>query len=251
MSDESSAVGGDFDMFKTLWTNINNACVPEPLPGQPAKAVFMMEMPGFSVDPDSFDLSRFDPENRMHPDRAVAMLADRVPALAPYFYDTGSHISFYWKQLIETFKLNWTPESDPELKAKYQDAIVNLYGSEEGYIKQEKTQLFKQLDFLRDEWQKAMRKEQQFWKDCQNERGWPQNFQTHAGPYIEKMNQAYTEYDNLKCQIEKFEAAIFQYTRGDLSRLLLQQAQGSYYIIIARVSLPHNYILHTTSSYSL
>ena len=258
----------DFDVFKSLWTNINAATVPKPLPGQPEKACFLMEMPGFSVDHNSFDITMYDPYKQMHPDRAVALLADRVPALAPYFYDTGSHISFYWKQLLETFKLSWRPENDAALKAKYEEAIKMLYGDEQGYIEQRKTKLFQQLEPLRKQWQEAMDEQGAFWKKCieeENEeiqkvkkkeeedvdddgsgdeedegedeektevkveikaKSGAQYFQAHAGPYVERTNQAFTEYDNLKSQIEQYEAAIFQYTRGDLSRLFLKQEQG-------------------------
>ena len=220
----------DFDMFKSLWTNINNATVPKPLPGQPPKAIMLMEMPGFAIDPESYDTTAgksFD-SNRKHPDRAVAMLADRVPALAPYFYDTGSTISFYWKQLLETFKLRYSPEDDPKLREKYEDAIKMLYGGKEGYLQLKKTKLFENLDVLRRQWLDAKVEEKSFWQECQADtENWPQNFQSHAGPYVEKKNQAYTEYDNLKSQIEQYQAAIFQYTRGDLSRLMLHQEQGT------------------------
>ena len=217
----------DFDIFRSLWTNINDATVPQTPPGQKPKACLLMEMPGFSIDPKSFDEDRFDPATQTHPDRAVALLADRVPILAPYFYDTGSHISFFWKQLLETFELSWVPHEDKSLREKYEEAIKMLYGNDEGYINQEKTQLYKNVDDLRKKWLDAKKEESEFWKSCQEDKtGWPENFQTHAGPVVEKMGQAFTEYDNLKSQIEQYEAAIFQYTRGDLSRLLLQQAQS-------------------------
>lgn len=218
----------DFNMFQSLWTNINDATVPKPLPGQPPQAVFLMEMPGYSVDPDTYDLAKFEPDKKMHPDRAVAMLVDRVPVLSPYFYDTGSHISFFWKQLVETFKLRYAPEDDPKLREKYIAAIKMLYGSEGAYIEQKKTKLFENLDSLRNNWLSTKEELDKFWKKCQTESGWPQNFQIQAGPYVQARDQAYTEYDNLKAQIEQYEAAIFQYTRGDLSRLMLQQAQGTY-----------------------
>ena len=216
----------DFNLITSLWDNISQATVPQPLPKQRPKTCLVMEMPGFSVNPDTYNPEKFDAKKMIHPDRALAILADRVPALSPYFYDTGSHISFFWKQLLETHKLSLTPEDDPNLTANYKEAIKMLYGDDEGYIKQQKTGLFQNLEPLRTEWQKATEDEAKFWKTCQNENGWPENFQSHAGPYVERVDQAFTEYDNLKCQIEKYEAAIFQYTRGDLSRLLLEQAQG-------------------------
>ena len=238
-------MGDDFDVFQSLWTNIQAATVPETLPGHPPKAVFMMEMPGFSIDPNSFYLPDASDDKgwdyskmEMHPDRAVAQLADRVPALAPYFYDTGSHISFYWKQLLETYQLSWTPENVPELKAKYEKAIKMLYGDEEGYIRQRKTELFQQLEPLRKKWQDAMKDKQDFCEECKKKNDNGEYFQSNAGPYVEKIAQAYTEYENLKSQIEQYEAAIFQYTRGDLSRLLLKQAQGmALYANIAKFQL--------------
>lgn len=218
----------DFDLFRSLWTNINDATVPKQPPGQPPKAILLMEMPGFTVDPESYNTSigkEFNDQKR-HPDRAVAMLADRVPALAPYFYDTGSTISFYWDQLLSTFKLRYNPEDDPKLKEKYDEAIKMLYGSKEGYKQLKKSKIFENREVLRQNWLDAKEEERKFWLDCKEKPGWPQNFQSHAGPYVDKKNQAYTEYDNIKSQIEQYEAAIFQYTRGDLSRLMLYQEQG-------------------------
>lgn len=219
----------DFNIFKALWININNAVVPPTPPGQPVKACLLLEQPGFSVNPDSLNPDKFDPSKEMHPDRAKAMLADRVPALAPYFYDTGSHISFFWKQFLETFKLKWTPEDDEKLKAKYERAIKMLYGDEEGFINQKKTPFFEELEQLLKKWKVAKQERDKYYEHCQDKdekKNWPENFQTGAGPEVDKMDQAYIEYENRKSQIEQCEAAIFQYTRGDLSRLLLEQAQS-------------------------
>ena len=91
----------DFNIFKALWQNVNDVCAPPPPPGQPAKACFLMELPGFTINPDSFDSSKFDPKTMVSPDMLVATLCDRVPALACYFYDTGNHISFF---LESTYK---------------------------------------------------------------------------------------------------------------------------------------------------
>ena len=218
----------DFNLYQSLWSNINDVCAPAPPPGAPAKAAFLMEMPGFSVDPDAYDPSKFDP-TKVSPDRATALLCDRVPALAQYFYDTGSHISAYWEQFLRTFKITGAPIDDPQLKKAYDNAIKMLYGGPEGYINQTKTPLYSQLDTLRQNWQKAMEEKNKFWAECQqNKDKWPENFEANAGPYVDKVNEAYTEYDNLKLQIENYEAVIFQYVSGDLSSLMLGQERSKF-----------------------
>ena len=119
---------------------VNNVCVPPPPPGQSAKAFFLMEMPGFSIDPNAFDPSKFKPGIMMSPDCATSSLCDRVPALAPCFYDTGNHISFFWDLLLETFTVEGDfIKKNSEVEARYERAIEMLYGSKEGYKNQEKT----------------------------------------------------------------------------------------------------------------
>ena len=177
----------DFDIFKSLWQNVNDVCAPPPPPGQPAKACFLMEMPGFSVDSDAFDPSKFDPKTMVSPDMSVATLCDRVPAIARYFYDTGNHISFFWSQLMKTCILKPVEENGQDTtKQKYEEALQMLYGGKEGY----------------------------------------ENYENNAGPYNEKVDAAYWEYNNLKMQVERYEAAIFRYATGDLSTVLLEQASG-------------------------
>ena len=119
----------------------------------------LMEMPGFSVDPSSFDI--IESIYRVY---AVVLLTHRVLALTPYFYDTGSHISFYWRQL-------WgKPENDVALKARYEKAVKMLYGDEQGYIEKKNTKLFQQLERLHKQWQDAMEEQAAFWKKCIEEK---------------------------------------------------------------------------------
>ena len=132
-----SVLDSDFDIYESLWSNINDVCAPPPPPGHPAKACFLMEMPGFSVDADAFDPTKFEPGTMTSPECATAMLCDRVPALAQYFYDTGDHISFNWQVLLNTYGISGTAASEnAALKERYDEAIKMLYGSQEGYIKQ-------------------------------------------------------------------------------------------------------------------
>lgn len=218
---------GDYDIFKSLWDNINDICAPGPPPGAPAKACFLMEMPGFSIDPDAFDPSKFDPAKMVSPSMATATLCDRVPAIARYFYDTGNHISFLWEQYLRTFAVKPAPpRQDETLKANYDEAIKMLYGSQEGYVNQTKTQLYKNLDPLRQAWQDAITRRNTFRSDCQtgkDKANWPANYEKNAGPYNDAVEQAYTDYNNLRLQIEKYEAAIFAYVSGDLTTMMLRQ----------------------------
>ena len=79
-----------------------------------------MEMPGFSVDPDAFDPLKFDPGTMMSPECATSSLCDRIPLFAPYFYDTGNHISFFWKLLLETYTIEGEfDKKNADLDARY------------------------------------------------------------------------------------------------------------------------------------
>ena len=219
----------DLDIFKSLWENINDVCSPLPPPGAPAKSCFLMEMPGFTVDPDAFDPSKFDP-TKPSPDLETSNLCDRVPALARYFYDTGNHISFLWKQLLETFHIKPDPETeDKTIKQQYDEALKMLYGGPDGYVNQKKTPLFSNVDVLRGKWEDAMKEEADYRNLCQSDtKNWPANFEKGAGPHREAVKQAYTEYNNLKLQIEKYEAAIFAYASGDLNTMMLKQENGNF-----------------------
>ena len=217
----------DFDVLKTLWSKVNEVCVPPPPPGEQPKALFLMEMPGFSVDPDAYDPTKFNPGNMMSPECAAASLCDRVPALASYFYDTGNHISFYWKLLLQTFTIEGEFEKkNADIEARYQKAIQMLYGSEDGYVKQEKTQLFKNLEVLRKNWDTTVHALKDYKTECQtgsDKKNWPGNYETQAAPLVDAVEQAFTEYNNLRLQIEKYESAIFAYSTGDLNTVLLEQ----------------------------
>ena len=234
MSNEASSTSsGDFDVFKSLWSNINDAVAPSPPQGVPAKACLLLESPGFSINPDAYDFAKFNPGTMDSPDYVVSKLVDRVPSLAAQFYDTGSHISFYWNQLLTTFELEAGPDEDKaDLKERYDKAIEMLYGGPEGYQKLQKTELFKNQDTLRDEWQKAKQEQNEFWRKCQQEDkgNWPRNYQQNATPYLQKVKQAFTQYSNLTAQIDQYQAAIFQYTRGDLTTVLQNQDAGEAYI---------------------
>ena len=215
----------DFDVLKTLWVKINEVCVPTPPSGQTPKSFFLMEMPGFSVDPDSFDPAKFDSGTMMSPECATASLCDRVPAFAPYFYDTGNHISFFWELLLETYTIQGNFEQkQAEVETRYKKAIKMLYGSEDDYIHQRKTPLYQGLDELRENWIQTkanLEEKKRVWEE--DKENWPGNYEKGAAPYIEAVEQAYTEYNNLNLQISKYEAAIFAYSMGDLNTVLLEQ----------------------------
>lgn len=233
----------DFDLYKSLWTNINNVCAPPPPPGAPAKACFLMEMPGFTVDPNAFNPKSFNPSTMVSPECATAILCDRVPAFASYFYDTGERISSNYKLFMETFTIKSTREESTALKERYDEAIKMLYGDEQGYVMQKKTPLFLGLEKLHDKWEDAEKAREEFRTKCKDDKEeWPRNYERCAAPYVETSKEAYTEYDNLKQQIEKFEAAIHAYGAGDLNTLMQQQATGEcvYRIAPGKRSFPWN-----------
>ena len=176
----------------------------------------------------------------MSPDCATLSLCDCVPALAPYFYDTGNHISFFWDLLLETF----TVEGDfgnkkTEVEARYERAIDMLYCSKEGYKNQEKTPFYQGMSKLRDEWRRAERNKESFKKKCMDdEENWPGNYEKGAAPFVDAVEQAYTEYNNLSLQIDKYESAIFAYAMGDLNTVLLDQEISKiiFYLLLIIIS---------------
>ena len=92
---------------------------------------------------------------------------------------------------------------------------------------QENSILRANLDDLRTEWQDAMTEREIFRSKCLSDKEkWPRNYQDNAAPYNEKVEQAYTEYNSLKLQIEKYKASIFRYATGDLSTMMLEQENG-------------------------
>ena len=230
-------MGDDFDLVKELWIKINKVTVPQLSPDSPLKACFLMETPGFSIDPSTYDTCEWNDKSKetteSHPDRIVAELADKVPALSPFYYDTGSRISSYWNQLVTTFKLpSQVSDADPK---KYQEAVEFLYGKpgdEQDYEKIQLSEMRPEIDQrvteLREKWKKAQDEKKKFWEESKvgDEENWPKNFEMEARPYVDKINDAFTEYDNFRCLVENYQAVIFRYRRGDLGRLLLQQAQG-------------------------
>ena len=90
-----------------------------------------------------------------------------------------------------------------------------------GYINSEKTHLYKNLDSLCNQWQKELNRLETFKKNSSSE-----DFELYAGPFVERVENAFAEYSNLKSLIRKYQAAMFEYTRGDLSVVLMQQRQG-------------------------
>ena len=224
----SSSAVSDFNFFKSLWSRINDAVVRPPFPGDEAtKECLLIEMPGFSINPDNFDVENFrNNPSGMSPACATAKLVDRVPALAHYFYDTGCHVSFYWKQFLETFVVVNNPEDDPEVTSKYEDALEVLYGGSEGYRDLKKSEVFDRLDKLRDKWFVAKTKLEEFKRNCQKKIDWPENFESHVQLYLNKEEDAFIQYNNLRSQIALHQAAIYQFTKGDLSTLLMHQMQG-------------------------
>lgn len=213
----------DSDVLRSLWANVSTVCVSPPTPGELNKECFLMEMPGFSVDPDAFDPLKFNPATMMSPECAIASLCDRVPALARFFYDTGDHISSYWKVLLDTFTIESDSEKNAELKARYDEAIEVLYGSLDGYINQQKTPLFLSLDKLREQWEAAKKKKDYFEKIMRK---------GEKNPFNNAVEEAYTEYENLKLKIQNYKATILAYNVKDLYSILLEQASSEKLFMI-------------------
>ena len=225
----------DFDVFQSLWSNINDTCAPAPPPGSDAVSCFLMEMPGFSINPKAFDPQSFNEleSQEMSPDCAVARLCDRVPAVANYFYDTGNKISFYWNQLCTTYGSTAPEAQSARLKERYDSAIKALYGSQEGYINQEKTKLFQNVETLRSAWEEKQDELAEFKKTCQKDKkNWPGNYEKESGPLRDAVEEAHTEYNIVKMEIKHQEAAISAYETGDLDTMMLEQLESGCKIIV-------------------
>ena len=215
---------GDLDILKSLWENINDICVPPSPPGTPANACFLMEMPGFAIDPVALDVSKFAADQRS-PDLAKATLCDRVPFVARSFYDTGNRISFLWKNFLRTFVIEPDRTGADELRKKrYDEAIEALYGSRDGLIQHQKTPLYESVDTLREKWEIAKEKETQFRHECQKDiANWPENFKRGVGPYSSEVEERFVEYNSVKEIVDKYEAAIHAYVSQDLTTVLEEQ----------------------------
>ena len=66
-----------------------------------------------------------------------------------------------------------------------------------------------------EKWQEAMRNKERFYQECVGDSDGDGKgatyFETNAGPYIEEVEQALSEYEQLKRQIRNYEAAIYEY----------------------------------------
>ena len=197
-----------------------------------SKVCFVMEMPGYTLDPDSFNPLKFDPRTGMSPDCARALLCDRVPALAPYFYDTGNHISFFWKLLLDTYTIKRKCIKNAEEEANYEEAIKVLYGSPDRYIFQQKSTLYKSIDKLRDHLDAAIKHDGD--EILKHKKSSPENC---TSPLLEKVKDAPSEYSKLKLQIGRYEKAIFSNNGEDLDTLLMEHANSKKQISLVCVLL--------------
>ena len=222
---------------KLLWSRINYEVLGTAL--DPAKQILVMETPGFSVDPDLFDEEKFQSNpgvDVLSPQYATATLVDRVPACARFFNDTGSRVSFNWKQLMETIVIIDEAEDDLAVKAKYDEAIEVLYGGQIGYRKLQKTEYFEMLDTLRENYYREKDKLEQIRKR-ENE--------LHDVPELTVHHQEMevAEYHNRKSQIEKHQAAILKYTSEDPSVLLMIRRRGKVCTVLTQTRMYHTLLL--------
>ena len=121
-------MSSDFGIYKALWEKIDDLVVPDPPPNQEPKACLLLERTGFSINPEFYDYDTFNEsfksgEPRPSPDYLTAQLCDKVPALSQYFYDTGSRISFKWRQLLLTFWLKYYPAGDDKVRYNPKNAL--------------------------------------------------------------------------------------------------------------------------------
>ena len=77
-----------------------------------------------------------------------------------------------------------------------------------------------------------MRNKERFYQECVGDSDGDGKgatyFETNAGPYIEEVEQALSEYEQLKRQIRNYEAAIYEYTSGDLGVVVEDAVLGRH-----------------------
>jgi hypothetical protein len=131
MSQSVSATQEDADVFKLFWQKLNDMLTPQwasfndgDLPTQ----LFLMEMPGFSVNGDDFseEAWRRNDYSGSSPDYLSFQLVDTAPSFANYFVDSGFRISKMWAQFMLNAKTE-SPHDDPVREARYRDAVSRLY----------------------------------------------------------------------------------------------------------------------------
>ena len=77
------------------------------------------------------------------------------------------HGESHFVLLLETFTVEGDfDKKNADVEARNERAIEMLYGSKEGYIKQEKTPLYQGMSKLRDEWKRAERNKENIKKKC-------------------------------------------------------------------------------------
>ena len=82
---------------------------------------------------------------------------------------------------------------------------------------------------MRQKWQAAIDAKEAFYKECvSDEHKGAEYFESNAGPKIDEVEQALSEYEQLKRQIRNFEAAIYEYTSGDLGVVVEDAVLGRY-----------------------
>ena len=224
------------DIIKSLWKSINDIFVLPPPPGSRATTTFLMETPGLTIDPDSYDLEKFnDSESTTSPSYATARLCDRVPGLVHHhFFDTGRCVSSQWRILVEQYAISAEEPDDKaaaELKKKYDEAVVALYGSQSGYIDQQKTELFLKLDVLRGYWEKKKRESIAFERACQEQQNLPDSFSIEADDKAAALEEALAAYNSLKTKIKKYEDDMLAYATSGIETIMLDQVTSTCVLV--------------------
>mmetsp|Transcript_13433 Transcript_13433/g.20257 ORF Transcript_13433/g.20257 Transcript_13433/m.20257 type:complete len:541 (+) Transcript_13433:23-1645(+) len=125
------ASSGDADLFKLLWTKLNDIVTPEwaywsegGLPNQ----IFLMESPGFAVNGFDFDETtwRKTAYSGPSPEYLKFLMTDTAPAFSNYFVDSGFRISQLWEQFMLNARTE-SPHDDPDRERRYLEALDRLY----------------------------------------------------------------------------------------------------------------------------
>ena len=70
---------------------------------------------------------------------------------------------------------------------------------------------------MRQKWEEALERKKEFYEECvKDEDKGPQYFASNAGPKIESVRAALSEYEQLKREVQNDQAVIYEYTCGDI-----------------------------------
>lgn len=212
--------GNDEALLRDISNSIKDLVAADPPPGQPTRQCFVMKT-GFTINP-----ADYDPTQATTAGQKLAALFDEIPKISPSWESSGSLVSFLWHDVLLT--TGRAPLNPPpvQLQAQYEEAIRNLYGSEDNYINLIKSPFYDSLDAARqdvqDEWFKLVglkSKIKQMLGDASNEEV-DQMYDKMSPEYIDALTEAQKQLMLRQQEIDRYTTVLFEYSTGSLETIL-------------------------------